>query len=51
MYHLKGFINYTGTKLADNHIVLAYSKREGYCYLTYEKAKRLGYLITGQEKL
>lgn len=50
MYHLKDFINYSGQTLDDNHIVIAYSKREGYTYITYAKAIRLGYLITGMEK-
>lgn len=50
MYHLKDFVNYTGQILDDDHIVLAYSKREGYGYMTYGKAIRLGYLITGMEE-
>lgn len=50
MYHLKDFINYSGQILDDHHMVLAYSRREGYAYVTYAKAIRLGYLITGIEK-
>lgn len=50
MYHLKDFVNYAGQILDDEHIVLAYSKREGYAYVIYAKAIRLGYLITGMEK-
>lgn len=50
MYHLKDFVSYTGQILDDDHIVLAYSRREGYAYVTYQKAIRLGYLITGIEK-
>jgi len=50
MYHLKDFVNYSGQILDDGHIVLAYSKREGYLYTTYAKAVRIGYLITGMEK-
>lgn len=50
MHHLKDFINYSGQILDNNHIVLAYSRREGYAYVTYAKAIRLGYLITGMEE-
>lgn len=50
MYHLKDFVNYSNQILDDEHIVLAYSRKDGYIYTTYAKAIRIGYLITGMEK-
>lgn len=50
MYHLKDFVNYAGQILDDDHIVLVYSRREGYLYKSYAKAIRIGYIITGMEK-
>ncbi len=49
-YHLKDFVNYSNQILDDNHIVLAYSGKDGHIYTTYAKAIRLGYIITGMEK-
>lgn len=50
MHHLKDFVNYSNQILEDDHIVLVWSKKDGYFFTQYGKAIKLGYIITGMEK-